>query len=99
MPIITVKCPKCREVMEIDTLTGRIEKHHSAVKPRPGSDFLAERLKSLEGEKSRREAIVAEGREKEKGRKAAHDKLFARVKEGSGEGPPAERPLRDIDLD
>lgn len=98
MRTIRVKCPQCREVMEINTQTGRIEKHHPETKAKPGGDFLKERLKGLEEEKAKREALVAEGRAKEKGRKAAHEELFNKVKETAKEGP-AERPLRDIDID
>jgi hypothetical protein len=98
MGTIRVKCPHCREVMEVNTRTGRIEKHHPEIKAKPGGDFLQERLKGLEEEKAQREALVAGAREKEKGRKAAHEELFNKVKETAKEGP-AERPLRDIDID
>lgn len=95
---IRVKCPSCMEVMEIDTRTGKIEKHHPEVKHEPGGDFLSERLKSLEEEKARREAVVAASREKEKNQKAAHEILFDKVKKQQKEGP-VDRPLRDIDID
>jgi translation elongation factor EF-1alpha len=98
MRTIRVKCPQCREVMEINAQTGRIEKHHPEIKTKAGGDFLKERLKGLEEEKAQREAVVAGAREKEKGRKAAHEELFNKVKETAKEGP-VERPLRDIDVD
>lgn len=98
MRTITVKCPSCREVIEIDAQTGRIERHHPEVKTKPGKDFLSERLRSLEEEKSRREAVVSASREKERTKGAAHEELFAKVKKKAGEGP-VERPLRDIDID
>ena len=93
-----MKCPQCREVMEINTRTGKIEKHHPEVRPKAGGDFLKERLKGLEEEKAKREALVAGAREREKGKKSAHEELFSKVKETAKEGP-AERPLRDIDID
>lgn len=98
MRLITVKCPNCREVMEIDAQTGRIEKHHPEVKKKPGGDFLSERLKSLQEDKVRREAIVSASREREKTKGAAHEELFSKVRKKAREGP-AEKPLRDIDLD
>ncbi len=98
MRVITVKCPQCREVMEVEVQTGKVVTHHKEVKPKPGADFLAERLRSLEEEKAQREAIIAQSREKEKNRGAAHEELFAKVRKKAKEGP-AERPLRDIDLD
>ena len=98
MSVIRLKCPACREVLEVNSRTGKVEKHHPEIKREKSGDFLKERLKSLDEEKAKREALVAEGREKERGRKAAHDELFAKVKKTAKEGP-VERPLRDIDID
>ena len=95
---ITIKCPKCREVMEIDAKSGRILKHHGEIKAKPGTDFLNERLQSLKEEKARREEMVAESRKREKGRSEEHEKLFEKVRE-KAKGPPVERDLRDIDID
>ena len=52
MSTIRVKCPHCREVMEVNNRTGRIEKHHPEIKSKAGGDFLKERLKGLEEEKA-----------------------------------------------
>ena len=98
MGTIRVTCPECGEIMEVNTRTGKVEKHHPVVKSGKGGDFLKERLRSLDGEKAAREAIVAQSREKERTRKDAHEQLFAKVKKQAGEGP-VERPLRDIDID
>lgn len=99
MKNIIVKCPKCREVMEIDSKTGSIIKHHPEIKPKPGGDFLKERMQSLEEEKAKRAALVAGSHEREKTRKERHEEIFKKMKEQVKEGPPADRPLRDIDLD
>ncbi len=99
MSILRVKCPKCREVMEINTRTGKIEKHHAEIKPQSPDDFLRERLKNIDQEQARLEAIVAEGREREKGQKSRHEDLFRKVQEHAKEDSPVERPLRDIDID
>ena len=98
MGTITVKCPKCREVMEIDGKTGKILKHHVEIEPKSATDFLNERLQSLKGEKARLEEMVADSREREKGRSGEHEKLFEKVRE-KAKGPPVERDLRDIDID
>ncbi len=98
MRTITVTCPKCREIMEVNAQTGRVEKHHAEAKPKPGGDFIKERIKSLDAEKAKREALVAEERERERTKKDTHARLFDKVKETAREGP-AERPLRDIDID
>lgn len=99
MKYLTVKCPKCREVLEIDAQSGTVLRHHEEVKAKPGGDFLGERLRDLEQEKARREALVAQGREKEKTKQSQFDQLFKKVKEESSSGKPAEKPLRDIDID
>lgn len=99
MKHIHVKCPKCREMLEIDVQKGTVVRHHEEVKAKPGGDFLGERLRELEREKARREALVAEGREKEKTKQSQFDQLFKKVKEESASGKPAEKPLRDIDVD
>ena len=98
MRTITVTCPKCREVMEVDARTGRVGKHHPEVKAKPGGDFNKERIKSHDAEKAKREALVAEEREKQRTKKDDHARLFDKVRETAKEGP-AERPLRDIDID
>lgn len=99
MKNVIVKCPKCREVLEINPNSGSVIKHHPEVKAGPGGDFLKERLKSLEEEKARRESMVADSRTREKNRHEKFDEIFKKVKDQAKEGPPAERPLRDIDLD
>jgi hypothetical protein len=99
MRTITVKCPKCREVLEVDPATGAVVGHREEAKARPGADFLGERLRALDGEKARREALVAEGRAKEQARPAAVERLFRKVQEESAGGAPAEKPVRDIDID
>lgn len=98
MRTITVTCPKCREIMEVNAQTGRVEKHHAEVKSKPGGDFIKERIKGFDAERARREALVAEEREKQRTKKDTHARLFDKVKETAKEGP-AERPLRDIDID
>lgn len=86
MSVITVKCPKCRENMEIDTATGAVLRHHEEEKAKPGADFLGTRLRELELEKSRREAVVEHGREREKNRQGEFEKLFRKVKEEHSSG-------------
>jgi phage FluMu protein Com len=84
--VISVKCPKCHEFMEIDTATGAVLRHHEEVKSRPGADFLGTRLRELEQEKARREAVVEHGREREKNRQGEFEKLFRKVKEEHSSG-------------
>jgi hypothetical protein len=99
MGVITVKCPKCREAMEVDAQTGAVLRHREEVKPKPGEDFLGARLRELEQDKSRRAAVVAQGREREKTKQGEFDRLFQKVREESASGAPVPKPVRDVDLD
>lgn len=86
MGVINIKCPKCRETMAVDTATGAVLRHHEEVKSKPGADFLGARLRELEQEKARREAVVEHGREREKNRRGEFDNLFRKVKEENSSG-------------
>lgn len=100
MKLITVTCPKCRESLEIDLETRTVVRHCAeSAKPKPGSDFLGERLRKLEEEKTRREAVVAESHERERTKRSHFDELFKKVKEEGASGKAAEKPLREIDVD
>src|SRR5512139_421758 len=99
MRVINVKCPKCRELLEVDAESGAVLRHREEVKTKPGEDFLGARLRELEQEKARRAAIVAQGHEREKTKQGEFDRLFRKVREESGSGAPAPRPVRDVDLD
>jgi hypothetical protein len=97
MRVLTVKCPKCRESIEVDAASGAVLRSCGEVKAKPGEDFLGVRLRELDQEKARRAAIVEQGREREQARKSEFDQLFRKVKEESGK--PVEKPLRPIDVD
>jgi hypothetical protein len=97
MRVLTVKCPKCRESIEVDAASGAVLRSCGEVKSKPGDDFLGVRLRELEQEKARRAAIVEQGREREQARKGEFDQLFRKVKEETGK--PVEKPLRPIDVD
>lgn len=97
MRIITVKCPKCRETLEVDAATGTVVRSCGEVTAKPGEDFLGTRLRELDREKERRAAIVEAGREREQAKRGEFDRLFDRVKDESGK--PVEKPLRPIDID
>ena len=40
MATIRVTCPKCSEVMEIETRTGKVLKHHAAIEKKPEDESL-----------------------------------------------------------
>lgn len=97
MRIITVKCPKCRETIEVDAATGAVLRSCGEVKAKPGEDFLGSRLRELEQEKARRAAIVEQGRERERTKHGEFERLFKKVQE-EGE-KPVEKHVRPIDVD
>jgi len=99
MPTITVKCPKCRGTLEVDAATGAVLRHREEVRAKPGEDFLGARLRELEQEKARRAAIVEQAGEREKTKQGEFEKLFKQVRQESGSGTPAPRPIRDVDRD
>ena len=86
MRMITVKCPKCRETMEVDAETGAVLRHREEVKAKPGGDFLGTRLRELEEEKARRAAIVEMGHEREKTKQGEFDRIFKKVREENSSG-------------
>ena len=89
-----------REFIEVDAATGAVLRHHDEVKAKPGEDFLGARLRELDQEKARREAYRRAGaRAGEERSRGEFEKLFRKVKEESGSGKPAQRPVRDVDLD
>jgi hypothetical protein len=96
---ILITCPSCRETLEIDPSRGVVVAHHPELKPKPGTDFLKQRIKSIEEEKAKRAALVESGKENEKNRSERHQDLFRKVKEQAKEGPGEDRPLREVDLD
>ena len=98
MPTIRVTCPTCSEVLEIDTRSGKVITHHAEIEKNPEEDSLAARIRDLEEQKKRREAVVADSKAKEQNRKSAHEELFSKVKKTAAEGP-AEKPVREIDMD
>lgn len=97
MRLVTVKCPKCHEVLEVDPQSGAVVRHREEVKPKAGADFFGERLRQIGQEQARREALIAEGRQREEAKRGEFDQLFRKAKEQSGK--PAEKPLREIDVD
>ncbi len=99
MRVITVKCPKCRETLEVDAATGAVVRSCGEVKAKPGEDFLGARLRELDQEKARRAALVEQGRERERTKQSEFDKLFRKVREESAAAYPPERPQRGIDRD
>ncbi len=99
MRYIIVKCPKCRESLEIDTMSGAVVRHSSDLAAKGEGGTLADRLKGLEEEKAKRAAVVAQSKEREKTRKDQIERLFGEVKDKAKEEPEKERPLREFDLD
>lgn len=97
MKTIFVTCPSCQEILEIDPSSGAIlgrQRQQSAAV----TGSMTDRLKDLDEQKVRREALVAQSKEREKTRLDRAEELFRKVRQEGKEGP-AERPVRDVNLD
>lgn len=87
MRVINVKCPKCHEVLEVDTATAAVLRHRAEVTAKPGEDFLGARLRELEQERARRAEVVARGHEREKTKGGEFDRLFKKAQQESDADP------------
>ncbi len=96
--IIKIECPCCRTQLTVDTVRAVVtETSDPAGAARKASELRdAERL--LAEESSRIEEKFKQIVEADKGRGAAMDKLFKSFME-KAKDEPAEKPVRDIDLD
>ncbi len=96
--ILKIECPCCRTQLAVDTIRGVVvETNDPAGAARKASDLKdADRL--LAEESTRIEEKFKQIVEADKGRGAAMDKLFKSFME-KAKDEPAEKPVRDIDLD
>ncbi len=96
-PILRVVCPCCNSALSIDAGTGSVREWEEAKDPRKTAD-LKDAMKVLAEEKARVETRYREIVQADKEKGAAMDRKFKEFLE-KGQGEPAVKPLRDIDLD
>ena len=92
-----VTCPCCGAILKIDAELGKILHHEVPAKPAKGPD-LDQATRVLRKEAERREAIFRQSTEDEKHKTELLDRKFEEALKRTKD-KPAERPLRDIDLD
>lgn len=96
-PTIHVTCPCCNSTLRVDAKTGTVKEWTEAKDPRKTAD-LKDAMKLLAEEKARVDARYQEIVKADKGKGAAMDKKFKEFLEKRRD-EPAEKPLRDVDLD
>ncbi len=92
-----VACPSCQAKLTIDPALRVILHHEPAPKTGPVAD-LAEAVKALKGEATKREAKFQQSMEAEKTKGKVLEKKFQELLKKTKD-EPVKRPLRDIDLD
>ena len=92
-----VVCPCCGAHLQVDAELGKVLHHELPAKPAKGHD-LEQAARVLQEEAKRREAMFRQSAEDEKHKTELLDRKFEEALKRTKD-QPAERPLRDIDLD
>ena len=95
---VSVTCPHCHAVLEVDVEAGVVLTHHAPREEKKAMD-LEERLRAMEEAKARAEDRMAEAFRAEKAKERVMEDRFKKLLQSAredGEEPP---PLKDIDLD
>jgi predicted glycoside hydrolase/deacetylase ChbG (UPF0249 family) len=95
---VSITCPHCEAVLEVDLTAGVVVRHHPPQASKPSHDLEA-RLKALEEEKARAADRMAEAFRAEEARERVMEDRFKKLLEEAKERPGEDRPLKDIDLD
>jgi hypothetical protein len=96
--VFEVECPCCGATLEIDADSGRVLGHRKAARPSSPED-LGEAVKRLRAQENTRDERFRKQVEAERAHGQSLEKRFdGLLKKARNEGP-AERGLRDIDLD
>ena len=94
-----VTCPFCRGTLEVNAANGKIVRRFPPRDEAESDDLLADALKKVKEGESRREKMLREAREKEKGKLERIEKAFREKKREIEESGDTGKPIRDIDLD
>jgi len=96
--IVSITCPHCESVLEVDMEAGVVVRHHPPEHKGPVHDLEA-RLKAMEEEKARAADKMAEAFRAEEARESVMEDRFKALLQEAKERPEEDRPIRDIDLD
>lgn len=97
MSRFTVTCPHCQAQLELDGDKQVVVASKAVEKPK-STVSLDDRLQSLAQEKEKAEARMAEAFRAERAGAEIREEKFRRLLE-TAKDAPAEKPVRDIDLD
>lgn len=97
---IIIKCPNCREIIEIDLESRKITKNYSerAVKEK-SSDFFRRSIEEIKKSGLDREKRFEDAKRKEKGRISELKDRFEKERDKVVEEGNIDKPIRSIDLD
>ena len=98
MKTISLTCPHCGCLLDVDIEAGVVVRHHPPRPERKALDF-DERLKALQDDKQRAADRMDEAMRQEKAKEKVLEERFRRLLEEAPSEDEAERPLKDIDLD
>jgi hypothetical protein len=94
---VDVVCPCCGAILKIDAELGKVLHHEVPARPAKGAD-LDQASRLLREEAERREAMFRKSTEDEKHKAELLGRKFEEALKRTKD-EPAEKPLRDIDLD
>jgi len=95
---VSITCPHCDTVLEVDLEAGVVIRHHPPEGKKPQHDLEA-RLTALEKEKARAADKMAEAFRAEEARESVMEDRFKKLLQEAKERKDEDKPLRDIDLD
>jgi len=94
---ITVTCPHCGSVLEVDREAGVVVSHTPPKREKKQLDF-EERLRAMEKEKKRAADRMAEAMRAEKAKERILEDRFKSLMDKAKDEPGEAPPIKDIDL-
>jgi predicted nucleotide-binding protein (sugar kinase/HSP70/actin superfamily) len=96
---LTIKCPKCHDVLIVDRITGEILEVRSPLVENSSGDRFADAFKKVKSSAQEAEDKFQRSKEAEKNKKRDLDALFEKSLEQAKKEDPGAKPLRGIDLE
>jgi len=98
MTKISLTCPHCGSILQVDTEAGVVIDHSPPVRHTEKVDFDA-RLQQIESEKARAADKMAEAMRREKDKNRLMQDRFSDLLDDAKKKDDGKRPIKDIDLD
>ncbi len=96
---LTVKCPKCKDLLIVDRITGEILEVRTPLVEESSGDRFADALKKVKLSAQEAEDKFQKSKEAEKNKKRDLDALFEKSLEQAKKEDPSIKPIRGIDLE